>query len=278
MSFASIRHQVLRRAAVQGAFKGEKVMPIFGLGIHVLIALFFAVHAIRSGQQMYWLIILFSFPLLGSIVYFLVIYLPDSRLDRGIRKATVVAKNVLDPGRELREAEQAFDLTPTAQNQLRLANALLEAGFVTHAQQEFEGCLKGPFAEDPDIRFGAARAMLQNQQGARAADLLATVRTKNPDYRPEQVSLLLAQAFAATGRHEETRREFVSAIERFGSFEARAEYALWALQTGDVETALGLQREIEKSMKHWNKHTRSLNKPLTKRLDAAYGAIRGQTP
>ena len=106
-------------------------MPVFGLGVHVLIALFFAVHAMRSGQQMYWLIILFSFPLLGSIVYFVVIYLPDSRLDRGIRKATVAAKNVLDPGRELREAEQAFDLTPTAQNQLRFANALLEAGFST---------------------------------------------------------------------------------------------------------------------------------------------------
>lgn len=248
-------------------------MPIFGLGIHVLIALFFAVHAMRSSQQMYWLIILFSFPLLGSIVYFLVIYLPDSRLDRGIRRATVAAKNVLDPGRELREAEQAFDLTPTAQNQLRLANALLEAGFATHAQQEFEACLKGPFAEDPDIRFGAARAMLQNEQGAKAADLLATVQKKSPDYRPEQVSLLLAQSLAATGRREEARREFASAAERFGSFEARAEYALWALQTGDVETALGLQKEIEKSMKHWNKHTRSLNKPLTRRLDAAYGAI-----
>jgi len=249
-------------------------MPVFGLGIHVLIALFFAVHAIRSGQQMYWLIILFSFPLLGSVVYFLVIYLPDSRLDRGIRKATVAARSALDPGRELREAEQAFELTPTAQNQLRFANALLEAGFSTHAQLEFEDCLKGPFAEDPDIRFGAARAILQNDQSVKAADLLAAIQEQSPDYRPEQVSLLLAQALSAAGRREDARREFVSAISRFGSFEARAEYALWALQTGDVDTALDLQREIEKSMKHWNKHTRSLNKVLTRRLDTAYASIR----
>ena len=248
-------------------------MPVFGLGVHVLIALFFAVHAMRSGQQMYWLIILFSFPLLGSIVYFVVIYLPDSRLDRGIRKATVAAKNVLDPGRELREAEQAFDLTPTAQNQLRFANALLEAGFSTHAQQEFEGCLKGPFAEDPDIRFSAARAMLQNDQGARAADLLTAIRKQSPDFRPDQVSLLLAQSLSSVDRREDARREFVSAVSRSGSFEVRAEYALWALQIGDVGTALGLQRELGNSMKHWNKHTRSLNRPLMKRLDAAYASI-----
>ena len=248
-------------------------MPVFGLGVHMLIALFFAIHAMRTGQQMYWLIILFSFPLLGSIVYFAVIYLPDSRLDRGIRKATVAARNVLDPGRELRDAERAFELTPTAQNQLRLANALLEAGFSTHAQQEFEGCLKGPFAEDPDIRFSAARAMLQNHQGARAVDLLNSIRKKSPEFRPEQVSRLLAQSLSAAGRRDEARQEFMSAVARFDSFETRAEYAIWALQIGDADTAIGLQREMESSMRHWNKHTRSLNKPLTRRLDNAFASI-----
>ena len=57
-------------------------MPFAGLGLHLLVAVFLAVHALRSGQNMYWLIILFSFPLLGSIVYVLVVYLPNSRLER----------------------------------------------------------------------------------------------------------------------------------------------------------------------------------------------------
>ena len=48
-------------------------MPFVGLGLHVLVALFFAIHAVRSGQNMYWLFILFVFPLLGSIVYFVVV-------------------------------------------------------------------------------------------------------------------------------------------------------------------------------------------------------------
>src|ERR1700736_6881569 len=90
-----------RPQKIIGNFGG--IMPVLGLGLHILVALFFAVHAVRSGQQMYWLMILFSFPLFGSIVYFLVIYLPNSRLEYGARKAVAAAARSLDPTRELRE-------------------------------------------------------------------------------------------------------------------------------------------------------------------------------
>ncbi len=37
-------------------------MPFLGIGFHVIVALFFAVHVVRSNQNMYWLFILFVFP------------------------------------------------------------------------------------------------------------------------------------------------------------------------------------------------------------------------
>ena len=103
-------------------------MEIFGIGLNILVALFFAVHVVRNGQPLYWLLILFIFPLLGSLVYFFAIYLPNSRLPQGARKVASVAVQVFDPHRELREARAAYDYTPTAQNQMRLASAQLEAG------------------------------------------------------------------------------------------------------------------------------------------------------
>ena len=86
-------------------------MPFVGLGLHILIALFFAVHAMRHGKQMYWLLILFSFPLLGSIVYFVVEYLPASRMQRTAGKVASAAIGFIDPEREYRAAEQAYDLS-----------------------------------------------------------------------------------------------------------------------------------------------------------------------
>jgi hypothetical protein len=245
-------------------------MPFIGLGLHVFVAIFFAVHAIRRGRDLYWLLILFSFPLLGSIAYFLVVYLPETRLEHGIRKATVAAVKTLDPGKTLREAQRAFDLTPTAQNQMRLAYAFLDAGGIDQAAKHFEACLQGPFANDPEIRVGAAKTYLQQGNSARAIEFLESVQNKSPDFRPEAVALLLAQAYTDAGRREDAGRIYADAVRRFGSIDTKVEYAIWALGAGDADTATSLKQEIDHAAKHWNKHVRSMNRPLVKRLEAAF--------
>ena len=245
-------------------------MPFVGLGLHFLIAIFFAIHVVRSGQQMYWLIILFSFPLLGSIVYFLAVYLPDSRLERGARQVVAAAAKTLNPTRELKEAHAAFDYTPTAQNQMRLASALLEAGQALEAAQNYDACLKGPFASDLEIRLGASRAYFACERYAEAITHLEFIRKTDPAFRAEQISLLLAQALAGAGRGADAKAEFEFAVDRFGSFESRAEYAIWAATSGDTATSGRLQIELQRSMERWNRHTRELNKPLLRRLNAAF--------
>jgi len=257
-------------------YSGES-MPFVGLGLHVLVALFFAVHAVRSGQNMYWLIILFSFPLFGSIVYFLVIYLPNSRLEHGARKAVAAAARSLDPTRELREARTAFEYTPTAQNQMRLASALLESGAAEEAATNYEACLKGPFASDLEIKFGAARAFIESGHHARAIAHLEEIRATNSGFRSEQVNLLLARALAGAGRSQDAKSAFETLVTRFGSFEAMAEYAIWAVTSGDRATATRLQSEIDQSMKRWSRHTRELNMPLLRRLNAAYDIAKSRS-
>ncbi|WP_035051710.1 hypothetical protein [Andreprevotia chitinilytica] len=247
-------------------------MPFIGLGLHLLVALYFAVHAVRTGQQMYWLLILFSFPLLGSIVYGFAIYLPSSRLEHGAKKVVKAATKVLDPTRELREARAAFEYTPTAQNQMRLAAAMLDAGLAEDAATNYEACLKGPFASDPDIRFGAARAFVECKRYEQAISYLQVIRTNEPGYRAEQITLLLARALSGAGRNTEAKAEFESAVQRFGSFEARAEYAIWAATSGEWQVAAQLKAEIEKSTKHWSRHNRELNASLLRRLSVAYAA------
>jgi hypothetical protein len=248
-------------------------MTIFGVGLHVLVALFFAIHAVRSGQQMYWLMILFFFPGLGSIVYFFAIYLPNSRLDHGARKAVAAAGRALDPGRELRAAREAFDYTPTAQNQMRLAAALLEAGQPEDAANTYETCLQGVFASDLEIRFGAARASLACGRAAAAVGHLELIRKSDVNFRAEQVALLLAQALAAAGRNDDAKLEFEFALSRFGSFGARAEFAIWAATVGDAALARELHAELRRTMERWNSHTRDLNRELLARLNAAMSRL-----
>ena len=244
-------------------------MPI-ALGLHVIVALYFAIHAIRSGQQMYWLLILFMFPLLGSIVYFVAIYLPNSRLEQGARKAVAVAASTIDPTRELREARAAFDYTPTAQNQMRLASALMDAGIADEAAANYEACLRDPFASDVEIRLGAARAYFACNRLAEAIGQLEVVRETNPGFRAEEISLLMARSLMSAGRGPEARAEFEAAWKRFGTFETLAEYAIWAAGSGDPELAARLNAEIQGSIERWPRHTRELNAQLVQRVNAAY--------
>ncbi len=248
-------------------------MSILGIGLHVLVAIFFAVHAIRSRQQMYWLMILFMFPLLGSVVYFFGIYLPDSRLEHGARKMAAGVAKVLDPTRELREAHEAFAFTPTAQNQMRLANAQLEAGNPEAAAATYEECLHGAFAADPEIRFGAARAGFACGRHAEALAHLEQLRRASPNFRPEQTSLLRARALAGAGRNDEARAEFEAAVGRHGSFEAKAEFAIWAAGAREFQLAHRLQNELQSTMDRWSRQTHTMNLPLVRRLEAAFAGV-----
>lgn len=223
------------------------VMPFVGLGLHFLVAIYFAVHALRSGQGLYWLFILFSFPILGSVVYFLVIYLPNSRLESDARKAMASAAKILDPGRELREAQAAFEYTPSAQNQMRLAAALLNAGQAAEAAQHYQACLQGALAADPDIQLGAARAQVACGQFDAAMARLRALRDSRPDFRSEELALLLAQALASAGHKQEALREYEVAMARFGSFQSKAECFLWAVAASERELAGRLQIELQKT-------------------------------
>jgi len=244
-------------------------MPIFGLGLHLIVAVFFAVHAVRTGRPMYWLLILFSFPLLGSIVYFAAVFLPHSRLKRQARLAGHALQKRLDPGRDVREARQAFDLTPTAHNQMRLAAALLEAGQGAEAVAQYEACLQGPFGGDAEVLLGAARASLANGQAPAAIALLAPLQAKQPGFRPEETGLALGRAYTASGRQMEAGAQFSALAERFGSIEARVELALWALANHDEAVAQRELKEIEHARRHMNKYTLDLHRELFRRLDAA---------
>lgn len=243
---------------------------IGGIGLHIFIALFFAIHAIRSGRELYWLLILFLFPLLGSLVYFFAVFLPElksGRLHYGLRKVANVAVTSLDPGRELREAKAAFDFTPTAKNQWRYAEALLAADKTAEAVEQFEQCLQGPSANDLEIQFAAANAQFKFQQHEKALNLLLAIRQTNPSFRTEAVNLLLAKIYAILGNKEAAKTEFEHAVNRFGSVEARVEYAIWAMQNGDITNAQHLRAELEDLKKHWNKNSRAMYLPLLTKLD-----------
>ncbi|WP_025138613.1 tetratricopeptide repeat protein [Achromobacter sp. DH1f] len=249
-------------------------MPYLGIGLHVVIALFFAVHAVRSHQNTYWLIILFSFPGLGSIVYLLAIYLPDIRHSRGAHVTARVATQLIDPNRAVRQARREVDRAPTVQNRMHLANALLASGESTEARQLYQDAAHGPFADDPDLLKGLARAEFACGNGAGAVAALDTLFAAHPIMRDQaDPGLLYARSLALAGLPA-ARRAFEQALIRANSPAAACLYAEWLQAQGNREDqarAGDLFAEIINEARHWPRATKKFNKEWIQRAQAGLG-------
>jgi hypothetical protein len=250
-------------------------MPL-GIGLHVLIAICFAVHALRTGQDRYWLFILFAFPLLGSVVYAIAIWLPDMRHHRGVRQAVRGARRILDPGRELREAREELEHAATPNNRLRLAEALLEAGQATEAVAQYETVRSGIYANDPYITVRLAHALLEAGRPGEARQLLEKLITDRPDFKSPEGHLVYACAVAAIGDHAKAHEEFDVLVSYYAGLEARARYAEILLGWGERERATSLVTESLKLADRMPRHSREMNREWLVSLKRSEAQLAGK--
>jgi hypothetical protein len=244
-------------------------MHFFGIGIHVIVAVLFAIHAVRTNQPLYWLFILFFFPLLGSLVYGIAVWLPEIRMHRGVRRATSKVRQIFDPARELREATQATELAPSVGNRLRLADALMAEGRASEAVPHYEGALQGLYANDPDIQARLARALLESHRPAEARDLLDRLIAAHPDFKSPSAHLTYARAVAACNDRERAQEEFDVLVDYFPGLEARARYATLLHEWGETERARTLAADSLRDAKRLPSHTREQERQWIAQLQKA---------
>src|ERR1700709_85586 len=232
-------------------------MRIFGISLYVIIAVFFAVHAVRSQQNMYWLLILFLFPGLGSAVYFFVIYLPSLRQSRGARTATRAISQLVDPNRAVREARTDFDRAPTVAHRMRLGAALLDAGNAAEALEHYQAAVSGPFSTDPALLQGLARAQFASGNASATQATLEKLFAANPLARPQsEPALLYARALATIGAPG-ARAAFEMALTSASDAAPRCLYADWLAarpDEADRQRARELYAEIVHDARHWPRH------------------------
>lgn len=241
-------------------------MHIFGLGLHFIIAVLFAIHALRNGREMYWLLILFMFPLLGSIVYAVVVFIPEMRNSRGARRLAKGIADTLNPGAELRAAQAEFDISPTVANRLRLADALVASQRPADAVPLYRECLQGVHRNDPTIEVKLAGGLLESGDAAGARDLLEALIRREPHFRSQEGHLIYARAVAAAGDQTHAREEFDALLQSSAALDVRAWYADFLAEWGDDTAARALAEDSLRHVHRMPSHARRINDPWIRRL------------
>jgi hypothetical protein len=234
-------------------------MPYAITGLNFAFAIFFAIHAVRTGRDRYWLFVLFAFPALGSVVYFFAVYSHDLGNSVGGRRAMRLMQGIIDPDRELRVARQEFDRTPSAFNEAQLARALLAKGDAEAAIVHYQNCTTGVYAKDASFLKGLAIAQLEARQFVPAASTLQTLFDTHPDLRKGDAALMHAEALAGAQRPE-AEAAFEEVIRNDRTIEARCKYGHFLLGRGRTEAARRVFEEVMADARRVHRHSRDLNR------------------
>lgn len=213
-------------------------MPILILSFLLQITLI--IHVIRTGRPNWWIFLILFAPGIGSAVYILLEILPGFGLFSFMRKAEQRVIKAMDPTRELREAQNAFDLTPTIGNRIRLASASAEMSDWTSAERLYRDSLQGQFEDDPAALLGWARTLVELNRPKEAMETINRLRVLGREGPTE--ALIFARAAEALGETSDAHDAYAFAAPRIPTLEAQARYVRFLrLQGQDVDATRELQ-------------------------------------
>jgi hypothetical protein len=238
---------------------------------HMAMAAFFGVHAVRTGRPSWWLFILISAPLLGSIVYFFSEFLPEQRYSRGGRRAVRAVEAILDPERALREAQLEYERTPSVANRAQLARALQAKGRHAEALQHFQACCEGPYASDRAMLTSYAQAALDAGEPVKARGALDRLFAAHTDARTPEAALLHARALADSD-DPAARGAFDAAVTRLDTIEAHCRYGDLLSRQGDAAAARTQYDAVLAAARVAPPHARELNREWIARAEATKAA------
>lgn len=222
-------------------------MPLLAVAV-VLLDITLVVHAVRTGRPTFWIFVIFAFPLLGAVVYFLAELLPEMLGSRTARRARRDVLQRIDPDREYRALVEALERADTVDNRRALAAELVRRDEAADAVKLYESALVGVHEHDPALLFGLAQAEFARSSWQAAVDALERLTEHNPRYRSPDAHLLYARALEMLGRQGEALAEYQAVSRYFPGEEARARHAMLLKQLGRDDEARSLLDGIVRSV------------------------------
>lgn len=218
-------------------------MPLIA-ALTLIIQGCFIYHVFKTGRPYWWAFIIFSFPILGCIVYYFVEVFPSSREATSARRKTRQLVRAINPDADLKRRIEDLEVCGSTENRSGLAQECMAHGMYDEAARLFQSCLSGPFEKDPAFRTRLVEALVGGARFDEAADVLALLRQTNPEHRPNDRELLNARILEGQGRNDEALNTYRDLIAKFAGLEARFRYGALLKKLGNDESSHQIFEEI----------------------------------
>ena len=237
----------------------------------LLIQIGFAVHALRRGYPLFWVFLIIFVPVIGCLLYIIMVLLPEFSESRTATQGARALRKALNPGKELREREEALAIADTVGNRIELAEEYVRHGRLNEAIELYRRSLEGIYQTDPVLLEGLAAALVEAGQLAEARLTLDTLVRVHPEQDKPAVRLLRARALEGLGDLESSLEEYGKLLESTGGAEIKCRAGLLLKTVGREAEATRLFEEILREDKMGNRHSRQLNREWVERARQALG-------
>lgn len=228
--------------------------------LSLFFQVFFAVHAIRTGRDRYWVYLIIFFPGAGCLIYFISEYLPHLQQSYKVRRLKKDLIHTLNPGGHLRRLQEQVEITPSVKNKKQLAEAYVNLGLFDAAISMYESCREGAYQNDLHLLEGLSLAYFFKGEYATAEIYLEKMLKHKETITPDPFRLLLARCREATGRDKAAEEIYSQIVKTISGEEARCRYALLLKRNGRMAEANKLFDDILQNARMSPKYYRKAQK------------------
>lgn len=219
-------------------------MPILVL-LELSLQVYFAVHALRSGRDKYWLYIILM-PGIGIIIYFFSEYLPELQANARVQQIKPSLDPKMKPEKRLKLLKTQVEISPSLNNKKDLAREYVNACMFDQAIETYESCLQGAHKKDTGVLEGLSCAFYFKGDYDNAIQSLGKLINARGGIRGDQFDLLLAEAFERIGKSNDALDQYDKICNKCSGEEARCKYALLLKKTGKTVEANKIFEQILK--------------------------------
>ncbi len=218
-------------------------MAVLGILLFI-VQTAFAVHAIRTGRETYWLFIIMGIPVMGCALYFFTQVLPDSRNNYTVRKTGNKLLKTLDPERDLRARQDELAVVDTVENRTKLADEYIAAGQYDEAIPLLQKSLDTTHENDPYMLQKMAQALFGQKDYQGALNTLDLLIEKNPDFQSHDSHLIYAKSLEALDRTDEALEEYKVLAISYPGEEGRVRYAQLLQKMNQPDAAIEVFQDV----------------------------------
>lgn len=213
--------------------------PLFW--VYSIFHLWMLVDAIRR-EEWLWALFIFLFPVLNSILYFVLVWYPNRGSGPGWNLGSFEFPGSRDR-RRIKELQAHIHHLDKAHHHAELGDIYLRQGRLAQAEASYRAAYdRDP--EDPDTLAHYGQCLLRLGRPAEARALIEKVAQTQPDHDYGNTVMTLAEIHQALGDPPAAIRLWRSVLESHSYARARVQLAELLAQSGDLPGARQLVLEV----------------------------------